>query len=156
MSARHLSGISTGPEQRTPEQNKALALSHVLIDELLWPTLLCPRPDAQTSSALDTKSLIDHVEKRRVLMVLTQNAGPEGSSWANAPSSSLPVGVYSDGPARPLDFQEPHSGRFSASSASLDIDAVPVEGSRHERNRSRKSGGLRDGTVEGVSLAQVA
>src|SRR5258706_16388302 len=28
-------GLSTGPEQRTPEQTKALALSDVLIDELL-------------------------------------------------------------------------------------------------------------------------
>jgi FMN-dependent NADH-azoreductase len=35
-----VAGLSTGPEQRTPEQTKALALSDLLIDELMASTLI--------------------------------------------------------------------------------------------------------------------
>src|SRR6266403_2136138 len=101
-------GISTGPEQRTPEQTKALALSDVLIDELLAAdviVLAVPMHNFGPPSTL--KAWIDHVVRIGRTVSYSQK-GPEGMLKEKRAILVLARGgVYSDGPAR-FDFQEPY------------------------------------------------
>ena len=102
-------GISTGPEQHTPEQIKALALSDDLIDELSASDILVlavPMHNFGPPSTL--KAWIDHVVRVGRTFSYSQK-GPEGMLKGKRVILVLARGgVYSDGPAKPLDFQEPY------------------------------------------------
>ncbi len=122
-------GIATGPEQRTPEQNKALALSDVLIDELTAAdivVLAVPMHNFGPPSTL--KAWIDHVV-RVGRTVSYSHAGPEGKLKGKRVILVLARGgVYSDGPAKSLDFQEPYLRAILGFIGLTDIDVVHVEG----------------------------
>jgi FMN-dependent NADH-azoreductase len=122
-------GISTGPEQRTPEQARALALSDVLIDELFAANLIVfavPMHNFGPPSTL--KAWIDHVV-RVGRTVSYSHAGPEGMLKGKRVILVLARGgVYSDGPAKPLDFQEPYLRAILGFIGITDIEVVPVEG----------------------------
>ena len=78
VSEAFVGGISTGPEQRTPEQTKALALSDVLIDELLAADVIVfavPMHNFGLPSTL--KAWIDHVVRVGRTVSYSQK-GPEG------------------------------------------------------------------------------
>src|SRR6266478_2911978 len=122
-------GISTGPEQRTPEQTKALALSDVLIDEVLAADVIVfavPMHNFGPPSTL--KAWIDHVV-RIGRTVSYSHKGPEGMLKEKRAILVLARGgVYSDGPAKPLDFQEPYLRAILGFMGITDIDVVRVEG----------------------------
>lgn len=122
-------GASTGPEQRTPEQTKALALSDVLIDELLAAdviVLAVPMHNFGPPSTL--KAWIDHVVRIGRTVSYSQK-GPEGMLKGKRVILVLARGgVYSDGPAKPLDFQEPYLRAVLGFIGLTDIDVVRVEG----------------------------
>jgi len=123
-------GISTGPEQRTPEQTKALALSDVLIDELLAADVIVfavPMHNFGLPSTL--KAWIDHVVRVGRTVAYSSQKGPEG--MLNGKRAILVLasgGVYSDGPAKPLDFQEPYLRAILGFIGLTDVDVVRVEG----------------------------
>ncbi len=123
-------GISTGPEQRTPEQTKALILSDVLIDELLATDVIVfavPMHNFGLPSTL--KAWIDHVVRVGRTVAYSSQKGPEG--MLNGKRAILVLasgGVYSDGPAKPLDFQEPYLRAILGFIGLTDVDAVRVEG----------------------------
>lgn len=122
-------GGSTGPEQRTPQQTKALALSDVLIDELLAADILVlavPMHNFGPPSTL--KAWIDHVVRIGRTVSYSQK-GPEGMLKGKRAILVLARGgVYSDGPAKPLDFQEPYLRAILGFIGLTDIDVVRVEG----------------------------
>ncbi|MDB6122651.1 MAG: acpD [Pedosphaera sp.] len=122
-------GLSTGSEQRTPEQTKALALSDVLIDELLAAdviVLAVPMHNFGPPSTL--KAWIDHVVRIGRTVSYSQK-GPEGMLKGKRAILVLARGgVYSDGPAKPMDFQEPYLRTVLGFIGITDIDVVPVEG----------------------------
>jgi FMN-dependent NADH-azoreductase len=122
-------GISTGPEQRTPEQTRALVLSDVLIDELLAADIIVlavPMHNFGPPSTL--KAWIDHVVRVGRTVSYSQK-GPEGMLKGKRAILVLARGgVYSDGPARPLDFQEPYLRAILGFIGLTDIEVVPVEG----------------------------
>ncbi|MDB6111795.1 MAG: FMN-dependent NADH-azoreductase [Pedosphaera sp.] len=122
-------GLSTEPEQRTPEQTEALALSDVLIDELLAADIIVlavPMHNFGPPSTL--KAWIDHVVRIGRTVSYSQK-GPEGMVKGKRVILVLARGgVYSDGPARPLDFQEPYLRAILGFIGITDIDVVPVEG----------------------------
>ena len=122
-------GISTGPEQRTPEQIKALALSDVLIDEVLAADVIVfavPMHNFGPPSTL--KAWIDHVVRIGRTVSYSQK-GPEGMLTGKRAILVLARGgVYSDGPAKPLDFQEPYLRAILGFIGLTDIDVVSVEG----------------------------
>src|SRR6267378_1479753 len=125
-----IGGNSAGPEQRTPEQTKALALSDVLIDELLAADILVlavPMHNFGPPSTL--KAWIDHVVRiGRTVSYSSQN-GPEGMLKGKRVILVLARGgVYSDGPAKPLDFQEPYLRAILGFIGLTDIEVVHVEG----------------------------
>ncbi len=122
-------GISTGPEQRTPEQTKALALSDVLIDEVLAADVIVfavPMHNFGPPSTL--KAWIDHVVRIGRTVSYSQK-GPEGMLKGKRVILVLARGgVYSDGAAKPLDFQEPYLRAILGFIGLTDIDVVRVEG----------------------------
>ena len=123
-------GGSTGPEQRTPQQTKALALSDVLIDELLAADILVlavPMHNFGPPSTL--KAWIDHVVRIGRTVSYSSQKGPEGMLKGKRVILVLARGgVYSDGPAKPLDFQEPYLRAILGFIGLTDIDVVRVEG----------------------------
>ncbi len=124
-----VAGISTGPEQRTPEQSQALALSDVLIAELLTADVIVfavPMHNFGLPSTL--KAWIDHVVRVGRTVSYSQK-GPEGMVKGKRAILVLARGgVYSDGPAKSLDFQEPYLRAILGFIGITDIDVVPVEG----------------------------
>ena len=122
-------GISTGPEQRTPEQTRALALSDVLIDELMAADIIVlavPMHNFGPPSTL--KAWIDHVVRVGRTFSYSQK-GPEGLLKGKRTILVLARGgVYSDGPAKPFDFQEPYLRTILSFIGLTDVEVVPVEG----------------------------
>ena len=122
-------GLWLGPEQRTPKQAAALAVSDVLIDELLAAdviVLAVPMHNFGPPSTL--KAWIDHVVRVGRTVSYSQK-GPEGMLKGKRAILVLASGgVYSDGPARPLDFQEPYLRAILGFIGLTDVDVVRVEG----------------------------
>src|SRR5882762_1593759 len=123
-------GISTGPDQHTPEQTKALALSDVLIDELVVADIVVLAvPMHNFGPPSSVKAWIDHVVRVGRTVSYSQKNGPEGALKGKRVILVLASGgVYSDGPARPLDFQEPYLRAILGFIGLTDIDVVRVEG----------------------------
>jgi FMN-dependent NADH-azoreductase len=122
-------GLSTGPEQRTLEQTKALALSDVLIDELTAADVVVfavPMHNFGPPSTL--KAWIDHVVRAGRTFAYSNN-GPVGLLKGKRAILVLACGgVYSEGPAWPFDFQEPYLRTILSFIGITDIDVVQVEG----------------------------
>jgi len=122
-------GQQVPPEQRTPDQANALVLSDSLIDELITADVLVlavPMFNFGVPSTL--KAWIDHISR----------AGRTFSYGANGPVGLLKGkrailvlargGVYTDGPAKPYDFQEPYLRSVLGFLGITDVHAVHVEG----------------------------
>ena len=122
-------GLSSKPEERTPAQTRALKLSDALIDELAAAdivVLAVPMHNFSVPSTL--KAWIDHVVRVGRTVSYSQK-GPEGMLKGRRAILVLARGgVYSDGPARPFDFQEPYLRAILGFIGITDIDVVPVEG----------------------------
>ena len=125
-----IGGLSIQPGQRSPEQTAALKLSDVLIDELTAAdvvVLAVPMHNFGPPSSL--KAWIDHVVRVGRTVSYSQKNGPEGALKGKRVILVLASGgVYSDGPAKPLDFQEPYLRAILGFIGLTDIEVVHVEG----------------------------
>ena len=124
-----IAGMYTPPEQRTPEQAKALAVSDALIDELLAAesiVLAVPMHNFAPPSTL--KAWIDHV----VRAGRTFSYGADGPQGLLKGKHAIVVlasgGVYSNGPAKSFDFTEPYLRTVLGFLGITDVDVVRVEG----------------------------
>lgn len=124
-----VAGLLNGPEQRTPDQTKALALSDMLIDELMASDVIVfavPMHNFGPPSTL--KAWIDHVVRAGRTFSYSEK-GPAGLLKGKRTILVLASGgVYSDGPAKPFDFQEPYLRTILGFIGLTDIDVVRVEG----------------------------
>jgi FMN-dependent NADH-azoreductase len=122
-------GTYSPPEQRTPEQAKALAVSDELIDEVFAAeTIVLAVPMHNFGPPSTLKAWIDHISR----------AGKTFSYGANGPQGLLKGkraivvlasgGVYSSGPAKPYDFTEPYLRTLLGFLGISDVDVVRVEG----------------------------
>jgi FMN-dependent NADH-azoreductase len=122
--------LSIPPHQRNPQQTAALKLSDTLIDELAAAdivVLAVPMHNFGPPSSL--KAWIDHVVRVGRTVSYSEKNGPEGALKGKRAILVLASGgVYSDGPARPLDFQEPYLRAILGFIGLTDIEVVRVEG----------------------------
>src|SRR6266436_3586372 len=121
--------LSIPPAQRNPEQTAVLKLSDSLIDELAAAdivVLAVPMHNFGPPSTL--KAWIDHVV-RLGRTVSYSEKGPEGALKGKRVILVVARGgVYSDGPAKPLDFQVPYLRAILGFIGLTDIEVVQVEG----------------------------
>jgi len=124
-----VSGMFLSPEQRSPEQADAIALSDTLIDELFAADLLVlavPMHNFGLPSAL--KAWIDHVVRARRTFSYTEK-GPEGLlKGKQAIVVVARGGVYSEGPMKALDFQESYLRSVLGFIGITDVRVLRVEG----------------------------
>jgi len=121
-----ITGMYAAPEQRTPEQAKAIALSDALIDELFAAdTIALAVPMHNFSPPSTLKAWIDHIARAGRTFSYSSN-GPEGLLKGKRAIVVLASGgVYSNGPAKPFDFTEPY---LRTVIGITDVEVVRVEG----------------------------
>ena len=124
-----ITGGYAPPEKRTPDQAKAIAVSDALIDELLAAdviVLAAPMHNFGLPSTL--KAWIDHVARAGRTFSYGSN-GPEGLVKGKRAILVLARGgVYSNGPAKAFDFQEPYLRSVLGFIGITDVSVVHVEG----------------------------
>ena len=143
-------------EHRTPEQAKAIALSDALIDELFAAdTIVIAVPMHNFTLPSTLKAWIDHVARAG----RTFNYGAHGPEGLLKGKRAILVlargGVYSSGPTKPLDFQEPYLRAFLRFLGITDVQVVHVEGAANRAIGPEKA--LAAATAQSKQiLAQVA
>jgi FMN-dependent NADH-azoreductase len=124
-----VSALSAKPEELTAAQSEALALSDALIGELVTAdviVLAVPMHNFGIPSTL--KAWIDHVVRAGRTFTYSEG-GPEGLLKDKRLILVLASGgVYSNGPAKQLDFQEPYLRAVLGFIGLTDIEVVRVEG----------------------------
>jgi FMN-dependent NADH-azoreductase len=122
-------GIHAPTEKRAPDQAMAVALSDGLVDELLEADVLVigvPMHNFGLPSTL--KAWIDHIVRPGRTFSYGAN-GPEGLVKGKRVILVLSRGgVYSNGPAKPFDFQEPYLRIVLGFLGITEVDVVHVEG----------------------------
>jgi FMN-dependent NADH-azoreductase len=124
-----ITGMYAPPEQRTPEQKKALAVSDALIDELFAAEIIVLAVPMHNFAPPSTfKAWIDHVAR----------AGRTFSYGANGPQGLLKGkraivvlasgGVYTNEQTKARDFTEPYLRTILGFIGISDVDVVRVEG----------------------------
>jgi FMN-dependent NADH-azoreductase len=129
VSLPFITGMYAPAERRTPEQAKAIAFSDVLIDELFAAdTIVIAVPMHNFTLPSTLKAWIDHVA--RAGRTFNYGAyGPEGLLKGKRAVLVLARGgVYSSGPTKRLDFQEPYLRAVLGFLGITDVQAVHVEG----------------------------
>src|ERR1700757_2485207 len=124
-----ISGMYAAPEQRTPEQSKALALSDALIDEVLAAdTLVIAVPMHNFGPPSTFKAWFDHVSRAGRTFSYGAN-GPEGLLKGKHVILVLASGgVYSNGQMKAFDFTEPYLRAVLGFLGIINVDVVRVEG----------------------------
>jgi FMN-dependent NADH-azoreductase len=124
-----IAGLHAQPEQLSREQSAALAFSDSLIAELSAADLLVlavPMHNFGLPSTL--KAWIDHVVRVGRTFSYSAN-GVEGLVKDKRAILVLARGgVYSDGPFKPFDFQEPYLRAILGFIGITDVEVVHVEG----------------------------
>jgi FMN-dependent NADH-azoreductase len=124
-----LGGMFGKPETLTEEQAGALALSNALVDEIEAASLIvigAPMYNFGIPSAL--KAWIDHVIRAGRTFRYTE-AGPQGLVLGKKVVLFLASGgVYSDGPYKSYDFQEPYLRTMLGFIGLTDVTVVRAQG----------------------------
>jgi FMN-dependent NADH-azoreductase len=124
-----LTGMYAPPEHQTPEQAQAIALSDTLIKEVFDADIIviaAPMHNFGPPSTL--KAWIDHVVRAGRTFNYGDN-GPEGLLKGKRAILVLARGgVYSSGPTKPFDFQEPYLRGILRFLGITNIGVVHVEG----------------------------
>jgi FMN-dependent NADH-azoreductase len=124
-----VSGIHTQPDQLTREQSTAVALSDSLIAELsAADALVLAVPMYNFGPPSTLKAWIDHVVRAGRTFSHSAN-GVEGLVKGKKAILVLARGgVYSEGPYKPFDFQEPYLRAILGFIGITDVEVVDVAG----------------------------
>jgi FMN-dependent NADH-azoreductase len=124
-----ITGMYAAPEQRTPEQTKALALSDTLIDELFAAdTIVIAAPMHNFAPPSTLKAWIDHVARAGRTFSYGAN-GPQGLvKGKHAIVVLASGGVYSSEQMKPFDFTEPYLRTVLGFIGITNVDVVRVAG----------------------------
>jgi FMN-dependent NADH-azoreductase len=129
VTAETMAAMATPEGQRTARQNDLVALSDTLIAELeAADTIVLAVPMYNLSIPSTLKAWIDHVARAGRTFRYTA-AGPEGLLKARKVFVvTARGGVYSEGPAAALDFQEPYLRTVLGFLGLTDVTFVHLEG----------------------------
>jgi len=135
-----ITGMYVPPENRTPEQARAIAFSDALIDELFAAdTIVIGVPMHNFTVPSTLKAWIDHVARAG----RTFNYGAHGPEGLLKGRRAILVlargGVYSTGPTKPLDFQEPYLRAILGFIGITDVHTVQIEGAANRAIGSEKA-----------------
>ncbi len=122
-------GRALPPEKRSAEERQALAVSDALIDELLAAdaiVIAVPMHNFGIPSSL--KAWIDHIVRAGRTFSYSEK-GPQGLVTGKKGVLVLARGgIYSDGPMKAADFQEPYLRFVLGFIGITDVEVVRVEG----------------------------
>lgn len=129
VGAAFVAGQLVPPEQRSPEQRQALAISDALVDELVAAdVLVLAVPMYNFSLPSSLKAWIDHVVRAGRTFTYSET-GPKGLlSGKKAIVVVSRGGVYSAGPAKQHDFQETYLRSVLGFIGIGAVEVVRVEG----------------------------
>jgi FMN-dependent NADH-azoreductase len=121
---------ATAPDARSAEQRAALALSDTLVGELMAADIVVIASAMINFAVTSTlKAWIDYVTRAGVTFRYRDDGRPEGLATAKKVYLvEARGGVYSQGPLKAADFQEPYLRHVLGFLGMTDIEAIPVEG----------------------------
>ncbi len=129
ITAEKMGAIMTPPDKRTPQQAAAAGHADRLIEEVEAAdviVLAAPMYNFSVSSTL--KAWIDHIARAGRTFGYTEK-GPVGLlKGKKVFVVTARGGVYSEGPAKPLDFHEPYLRGMLGFLGLSDVTFVHVEG----------------------------
>jgi FMN-dependent NADH-azoreductase len=122
-------GRGLGKDRRSVAEAKALALSDVLVGELLAAdVLVLATPMHNFGVSASVKAWIDHIVRPGVTFSYSDK-GPEGLATGKKAILVLARGgIYSEGPMKQFDFQEPYLRTVLGFIGMTDIEVVRIEG----------------------------
>lgn len=130
LSEDMLAAFFTPADQRTPEQARTIALSDRLVDELLAAdVVVIAAPMYNFSVASTLKAWIDHVLRAGRTFRYTEK-GPVGLVPAGKRVVVFTArgGIYSEGPAKSLDFHETYLRAVLGFIGIAEVEFVHTEG----------------------------
>lgn len=124
-----VTALGTPPEQRTPAQSAAMALSDRLIAELFDADVIVIASAMINFGVSSTlKTYIDHLLRASVTFRYTAH-GPEGLvKGKKAFIVQASGGVYSEGPAKAANFQDTYLKHVLGFIGITDVDVIRIEG----------------------------
>jgi FMN-dependent NADH-azoreductase len=129
VDAAFVTGRALPPEKRSPAEVKAFALSDILLAELeAADVVVFAVPMYNFSVPSSLKAWIDHVVRPGRAFSYSEK-GPEGLlKGKKAVVVIARGGIYSEGPAQQLDFQEPYLRAVLGFIGITNVHVVRVEG----------------------------
>jgi FMN-dependent NADH-azoreductase len=124
-----VTALGTPPEQRSPAQSAAVALSDQLIAELVAADVIIIASSMINFGVSSTlKTYIDHVLRAGATFRYTAN-GPEGLvKGKKAFIVQASGGVYSDGPGKAANFQDTYLKHVLGYIGITDVEVIHIEG----------------------------
>jgi FMN-dependent NADH-azoreductase len=129
VSAETLTASMTPAGKRSPEHTKAAALADALIGEVeAADVIVIAAPMYNFSISSTLKAWIDHIARAGRTFGYTAS-GPEGLlKGKKVFVASSRGGFYADGPAKPMDFQEPYLRAMLGFLGLTDVTFIHAEG----------------------------
>ncbi len=129
LNEQMMGAFFTPAEKRTPEQIEAVKISDSLVEELLAAdTIVIGAPMYNFSIPSTLKAWIDHVARAGITFRYTQE-GPEGLVKNKKVYVFISRdGVYSEGPAKTMEFQDTYLRTVLAFLGMDDVTFIHTEG----------------------------
>jgi len=124
-----LAAQALAAEARSPAQQAALALSDTLVQELFAAdTIVIASAMINFGLASTLKSWFDYLLRAGVTFRYDETGVHGLVSGKKVYLVEARGGVYSDGPAKPFDFQEPYLRHLLGFIGVTDVESIAVEG----------------------------
>jgi FMN-dependent NADH-azoreductase len=129
IGADFVAGPALPPEKRSASQAAAVALSDRLVQEVVAAdVIVVASAMVNFSLASGLKTWFDYLMRAGVTFRYSEK-GPEGLvTGKKAYLVTARGGVYSEGPLKAIDFQEPYLRQLLAFIGVTDVEAIAVEG----------------------------
>jgi FMN-dependent NADH-azoreductase len=129
LTSATLGALMTPADQRSGQQKSAVAAADALIEEIeAADTIVITAPMYNFTIPSNLKAWIDHIARAGRTFRYTAS-GPEGLlKGKRVFVVTGRGGIYTEGPARPMDFQEPYLRALLGFLGLTDVTFVHVEG----------------------------